>query len=1214
MSSYWKLNETVGVNYTDYYGTSNGICAGSCPSPVPAGNVDGGQLFDGINSGINIPADISFNWGYNSSFSIEYWMKKEPVTLSGEEVIVGRYDSTSSLQWRAGVGAGGQAFFVLIATNGDGNSTDEYLYGTSDIADGNWHHVVLMRDDSANKNILYVDGIIEDSTSVSYAAGFESLTSDLTIGYLDSGYYYNGTLDDVALYHRALSDTEILQHYNDGMIGLHLGYCGCDRQIKIMPLGNSITEGFDATVIPLVETVGYRQSLYLDLISQGYDVNFIGSLQHGSAATPAFDYDHEGHRGWQSYQIAASIYSWLTVNPADIVLLHIGTNDIPFASSDDVADILDEIDTFNQDIIVILARIINRATYSIETTLFNNDVEAMANIRIANGDRIIIVDQESALSYPSDLSDNGHPNATGYDKMADVWLDSLDNFLPVCNLAAPTIISTPVMNTTVGTPYMYDVNALGSMPMTYVLLDSPDPVPAGMTIDERTGVIEWIPASVGDFNVNVQAVNSQGTDNQSFTIQVIPPVLEYIEVQGPFSLDENASADFDCTAYYSDGSSQIVEADIWSVDCPSIAGISATGLLTANEVSVNEACTVSATYTDGVTRNDAFPISIITNTLSITISTPIASTHPEEGITGIIMQRFQIDSNPVVNGQIELTSLDLIDNGSATNILDAKVYISAASMITLPSGAVLIGNTGVWDGSSTEIILNGDTPSDRTVSNGTSKYIYIVYDLAGGQAGSTIQSSVTAIGVASPDPVTGSPGISNLLTIQACAQSGSLSITPGQTLYGDLIDLTSIATVSNATNITYTVTESGNLCNVDPNGTYIEAENYTGTITRLSGSTVLTENTSQAGYLGESYLLGSNGTGGNTCPPVSEGRSYAVNFTQTGQYKIWMRGYANNESANSMFVGFDGTCLGALYKSTVNSWRWTSNVQNGTNLFNVNTTGQYTLDLWIRESYYFTDGIYITQGIETPTDASHGITVDPTNCDTVLFTGNEAAAQFVDTSGWTAGIKELEVTGNDLTCGTPLFPASDNFTYNPCNDTDNDGYGNPGHALCPNGIALDCDDNDSSVNPGATEACNNIDDNCDSSVDEALTRGTTCGVGECSGNTGNETCIAGVWGGNTCDPLAGAAADDSLCNGLDDDCDGSADEDYAVDSSCGVGECQTNNTPSSCVAGVENACSPGTPAADDSLCNGLDDDCDGQMTVSAMDWMMTVMAQQMKIM
>jgi hypothetical protein len=42
------------------------------------------------------------------------------------------------------------------------------------------------------------------------------------------------------------------------------------------------------------------------------------------------------------------------------------------------------------------------------------------------------------------------------------------------------------------------------------------------------------------------------------------------------------------------------------------------------------------------------------------------------------------------------------------------------------------------------------------------------------------------------------------------------------------------------------------------------------------------------------------------------------------------------------------------------------------------------------------------------------------------------------------------------------------------------------------------------------------------------------------GNTGVETCTAGSWGGDTCDPLAGATAE--VCDNLDNDCDGQNNE------------------------------------------------------------------------
>ena len=45
-------------------------------------------------------------------------------------------------------------------------------------------------------------------------------------------------------------------------------------------------------------------------------------------------------------------------------------------------------------------------------------------------------------------------------------------------------------------------------------------------------------------------------------------------------------------------------------------------------------------------------------------------------------------------------------------------------------------------------------------------------------------------------------------------------------------------------------------------------------------------------------------------------------------------------------------------------------------------------------------------------------------------------------------------------------------------------------------------------------------------------------MGECSGNTGQETCTAGLWGDDTCDPFAGATAEIE-CDAIDQDCDGS---------------------------------------------------------------------------
>jgi hypothetical protein len=132
------------------------------------------------------------------------------------------------------------------------------------------------------------------------------------------------------------------------------------------------------------------------------------------------------------------------------------------------------------------------------------------------------------------------------------------------------------------------------------------------------------------------------------------------------------------------------------------------------------------------------------------------------------------------------------------------------------------------------------------------------------------------------------------------------------------------------------------------------------------------------------------------------------------------------------------------------------------------------------------------------------------------------------------------------------------------------------------------------------ETCNNIDDNCDGSVDEGLTRPTTCGIGACSGNTGVETCSAGTWGNDTCDPLAGAAANDATCNGVDDDCNGIADEDYvATNTTCGIGACASIGQLICSGGSLVDTCATGQPQPES--CDGIDNDCDGVVPSNEID-------------
>jgi lysophospholipase L1-like esterase len=191
------------------------------------------------------------------------------------------------------------------------------------------------------------------------------------------------------------------------------------RPIRVMPLGDSITYGQGSPTLS-----SYRAALWQRLVGQaGYAIDFVGSQHNG--ALP--DVDNEGHSGWRIDNIAGSVNGWLATYQPDVVLLHIGTNDMNqnyqvATAPDRLGALIDQILAARPAARVVVAKIIPALDPTIQSRInaFNAAVPAVV---AARGARASLVDLSPLVA--TDLNDTLHPNDTGYAKMAARWYSGL---------------------------------------------------------------------------------------------------------------------------------------------------------------------------------------------------------------------------------------------------------------------------------------------------------------------------------------------------------------------------------------------------------------------------------------------------------------------------------------------------------------------------------------------------------------------------------------------------------------------------------------------------------------------------------------------------------------------------------------------------------------------------------------------------------------------
>ncbi|HVZ75731.1 MAG TPA: LamG domain-containing protein [Candidatus Paceibacterota bacterium] len=202
--SYWKFDEGSGATARDYSGNGYNLDLYNSPTWTP-GKIGSSLSFN--SSSIQV-ASRGFTSAYNfgtGDFSVSFWIKPSSPWGTGATIgLIGQKSSDSDNGWQIYQDSGHPGHLDVRLTQ------QHNFLTTATIPTGVWTLATFVR--TGGTIYWYVNGVLDssstDTANIIGAAPFY-------IGYAQTwGAYYNGSLDDIRIYNRALSAGEVANFYN----------------------------------------------------------------------------------------------------------------------------------------------------------------------------------------------------------------------------------------------------------------------------------------------------------------------------------------------------------------------------------------------------------------------------------------------------------------------------------------------------------------------------------------------------------------------------------------------------------------------------------------------------------------------------------------------------------------------------------------------------------------------------------------------------------------------------------------------------------------------------------------------------------------------------------------------------------------------------------------------------------------------------------------
>jgi hypothetical protein len=223
--AHYEFDEDGGVTAYDSAGGYDGTVFGAVWT---AGKIGGALQFDGVDEYVALP-DNDPIWLPDHNFTISMWVYFEREPGSIHEVILDLNRGASSHFADAlgciihtGTPDAGRLRFAMTTTT----SLKEHILSEDILIRNKWYHIAAIRDGTTQ--LVYLGGVLNSTATCSndpikFVGGYDD--NKINVGrYTTSAgvpdYHFNGSIDDVRLYERALSNNEIAQIYRNGAGGL----------------------------------------------------------------------------------------------------------------------------------------------------------------------------------------------------------------------------------------------------------------------------------------------------------------------------------------------------------------------------------------------------------------------------------------------------------------------------------------------------------------------------------------------------------------------------------------------------------------------------------------------------------------------------------------------------------------------------------------------------------------------------------------------------------------------------------------------------------------------------------------------------------------------------------------------------------------------------------------------------------------------------------